>query len=140
MNGVNIPVILDHATSCKLGFGSNHGDVQHWFKKYGKTLDDVRNDVAALMNNSTIPAAPKPEIKEEEEEMTQEQFNAMMNNWIAEQAKKAPGEWSADQREWGERNGLIAGDTNGNKMYKKFLTREEFIAVLYRALHRNIID
>lgn len=140
MNSVNVPVILDHATSCKLGFGSNHGDVQHWFKKYGKTLDDVRNDVAALMNNSTIPAAPKPEIKEEEEEMTQEQFNTMMNNWIAEQAKKAPGEWSADQREWGERNGLIAGDTNGNKMYKKFLTREEFIAVLYRALHRNIID
>ena len=96
--------------------------------------------MAALINNSTIPAAPKPEIKEEEEEMTQEQFNTMMNNWIAEQAKKAPGEWSADQREWGERNGLIAGDTNGNKMYKKFLTREEFIAVLYRALHRNIID
>ena len=27
MNGVNVPVILDHATSCKLGFGSNHGDV-----------------------------------------------------------------------------------------------------------------
>ena len=27
MNGVDVPVILDHATSCKLGFGSNHGDV-----------------------------------------------------------------------------------------------------------------
>ena len=140
MNGVNVPVILDHATSCKLGFGSNHGDVQHWFKRYGKTLDDVRNDVAKLMEE--IPVAPsiiKPEV-EEEEEMTQEQFNTMMNNWIAEQAKKAPGDWSADAREWGERNGLISGDTNGNKMYKKMLTREEFIAVLYRALHRNIIE
>ena len=145
MNGVNVPVILDHATSCKLGFGSNHGDVQHWFKKYGKTLDDVRNDVAALMNSAntiapSTPVAPnKPEI-EEEEEMTQEQFNTMMNNWIAEQAKKAPGDWSADARAWGEKNGLIAGDTSGNKMYKKILTREEFIAVLYRALHRNIIE
>ena len=58
----------------------------------------------------------------------------------AEQAKKAPGDWSSDAREWGERNGLISGDTSGNKMYKKMLTREEFIAVLYRALHRNIID
>ena len=145
MNGVNVPVILDHATSCKLGFGSNHGDVQHWFKKYGKTLDDVRNDVAALMNSTNIivpstPVAPnKPNI-EEEEEMTQEQFNTMMNNWIAEQAKKAPGDWSADARAWGEKNGLITGDTSGNKMYKKMLTREEFIAVLYRALHRNIIE
>ena len=49
MNGVKVPVILDHKTSCDLGFGSNHGDVQHWFKKHGKTLEDVRKDVAALM-------------------------------------------------------------------------------------------
>jgi hypothetical protein len=83
---------------------------------------------------------PAPKPKEEEEEMTQEQFNTMMNNWIAEQAKKAPGDWSADARAWGEKNGLISGDTSGNKMYKKMLTREEFIAVLYRALHRNIIE
>ena len=139
-NGVNVPVILCHADSYKLGFGSNHADVLHWFKKYGKTMDDVRNDVAALMSNTITPIAPtKPEI-EEEEEVTQEQFNNMMNVWITEQSKKAPGDWSADAREWGERNGLINGDTAGNKMYKKVLTREEFIAVLYRALHRNIVD
>ena len=142
MNGVNVPTILCHADSYKLGFGSNHGDVLHWFSKHGKTMADVRNDVYALMNsNAIIPTTPtiKPEI-EEEDEMTQEQFNTMMNTWIAEQAKKAPGDWSAEAREWGERNGLINGDTSGNKMYKKMLTREEFISVLYRALHRNIID
>ena len=139
MNGVNIPTILCHADSYKLGFGGNHGDVLHWFPKHGKTMDSVRNDVYELLNSNTIIAPTVPKI-EEEEEMTQEQFNTMMNNWIAEQAKKAPSDWSADAREWGERNGLISGDTNGNKMYKKMLTREEFIAVLYRALHRNIID
>jgi hypothetical protein len=48
-NGVQVPVILDHKTSCDLGLGSSHGDVQHWFKKHGKTLDDVRKDVASLM-------------------------------------------------------------------------------------------
>lgn len=53
--GKDVPVILDHSTACKLGFGSNHGDVQHWFKKYGKTLDDVRKDVAKLMGSE--PAA-----------------------------------------------------------------------------------
>lgn len=59
-NGVKVPVILDHTTSCSLGFGSNHGDVQHWFKKHGKTLDDVRNDVAKLMgaDTSTAPSTP----------------------------------------------------------------------------------
>ena len=61
-NGVKVPVILDHTTSCSLGFGSNHGDVKHWFSRYGKTLDDVRNDVAKLMGESdsapSTPSAP----------------------------------------------------------------------------------
>lgn len=56
-NGVTVPVILDHSTSCSLGLGSNHGDVMHWFKKYGKTLDDVRNDVAALLGSSTTSSS-----------------------------------------------------------------------------------
>ena len=62
-NGVKVPVILDHKTSCALGLGSNHGDVQHWFSKYGKTLDDVRNDVAKLLNASATetPAKPTPD-------------------------------------------------------------------------------
>lgn len=57
-NGVNVPVILCHQDSYQLGLGSNHADVYHWFKKYGKTMDDVRNDVAALMG--TPAAAPTP--------------------------------------------------------------------------------
>ena len=51
-NGVEVPVILCHADSCELGFGSNHGDVLHWFSKYNKTMEDVRNDVAGLLNGT----------------------------------------------------------------------------------------
>lgn len=51
-NGVEVPVILCHYDSHKLGLGSNHGDVYHWFNKYGKTMDDVRDDVAALMKKT----------------------------------------------------------------------------------------
>ena len=58
--GTTVPVILCHADSYKLGLGSNHGDVLHWFKKYGKTMDDVRNDVAALMK-AKEPAKVDPE-------------------------------------------------------------------------------
>lgn len=58
-NGANVPVILCHADSYRLGFGSNHGNVLHWFQKYGKTMDDVRKDVAALINHTTAsPVAP----------------------------------------------------------------------------------
>ena len=65
MNGVTVPVILCHADSYKLGLGSNHGDIYNWFKKYGKDMDDVRNDVAKLIDAATIkPAEKKPEKKE----------------------------------------------------------------------------
>lgn len=49
-NGVKVPVILCHYDSYHLGLGSNHGDIYHWFKKYGKDMDSVRNDVAAILN------------------------------------------------------------------------------------------
>lgn len=50
VNGVKVPTILCHQDSYKLGMGSNHGDVLHWFPKFGKSMNDVRNDVAKLMN------------------------------------------------------------------------------------------
>lgn len=52
-------VIICHADGAKLGIASNHGDIYHWFKKYGKTMEDVRNDVAKLMG------AVKEEVAEE---------------------------------------------------------------------------
>lgn len=51
-NGVTVPTILCHQDSCRLGLGGNHADVYHWFNRYGKTMDDVRNDVASLMGSS----------------------------------------------------------------------------------------
>lgn len=121
-NGVKVPVILDHAESHKLGLGSNHGDVQHWFKKYGKTLDDIRNDVYNLLQD-----------KEEEDDMTQERFNELMTEWLKNEAEKEPSNWSEEDRKWAEQNGIIRGDEAGHKMYKKFVTREEMAAMLHRA-------
>jgi len=48
-NGVTVPTIIDHTGSHSLGLGSNHGDIQHWSRKYGKTMENVRNDVAAIL-------------------------------------------------------------------------------------------
>ena len=59
LNGVSVPVILCHQDSYRLGLGSNHSDIYNWFNRYGKTMDNVRSDVAALMGNSAIaPATP----------------------------------------------------------------------------------
>lgn len=62
--GVTVPVILDHATSFKLNLGSNHSDIGHWFPKYGKSMETVRSDVAALLQSSGeyIPVVKKDDI------------------------------------------------------------------------------
>lgn len=57
-NGQTVPIILCHNDSYQLGLGNGHADVYHWFKKYGKTMDDVRNDVAKLVG--TIENKPTP--------------------------------------------------------------------------------
>lgn len=62
-NGVNVPVILCHQDSYQLKLGSNHGDVLHWFPKFGKTMADVRNDVAAIMQASgSAPSTPATSV------------------------------------------------------------------------------
>jgi len=55
-----VPTILCHADSHKLGLGSNHGDVLHWFKKHGKTMDDVRADVEKLLGAERSTEQPAP--------------------------------------------------------------------------------
>lgn len=52
LNPLKDGVILCHSEGYSRGIASNHSDVMHWFKKYGKTMDDVRNDVYELMYES----------------------------------------------------------------------------------------
>jgi len=50
LNGIEVPTILCHYDSCKLGLGTNHSDVYHWFNRYNKSMHNVRQDVMALLN------------------------------------------------------------------------------------------
>lgn len=67
-SGVTVPTILCHADSHKLGLGSNHGDVLHWFPKFGKSMATVRADVAALLKGQTVetPAEPAQPVTDNE--------------------------------------------------------------------------
>lgn len=64
--------------------------------------------------------------------LTQEEFNTMMNVWIETQANRTDTWFSEEVRKFVEDNGIINGDTNGRKMYKKFVTREEIAVIIYR--------
>ena len=76
---------------------------------------------------------PPPMLRfEEEETMTQEQFNTLMEGYWRSLAQREPADWSAEAREWAEKNGLIVGDGNGNKQYRSFVTREQLAVFLKR--------
>lgn len=59
-NGSN--VIICHQDGYKLGIASNHSDVYPWFNKFGKTMADVRRDVAKAMGvvSTTTPSTSTP--------------------------------------------------------------------------------
>lgn len=73
----------------------------------------------------------KPE--EEEEIVTQADFDKMMATYLANQAKKGTTyEEETKAMEWAVDTGLIKGNENGETKPKSFLTRGEFVQVLKR--------
>ena len=73
----------------------------------------------------------------EEETMTQQQFNAMMDVWLETRAEQEPGAFSAQARDWAENTGLIQGDAAGRKQYRSFCTREQLMTFLYRLVRMD---
>ena len=66
-NGLQVPTIIDHTGSHALGLGSNHGDIQHWSRRYGKTMENVRNDVAAILAaDAAAPTTPSTPAQTED--------------------------------------------------------------------------
>lgn len=53
-----ITSIICHAEGHAQGIASNHGDVLHWFPKFGKTMDMFRADVAAMLKTAPVAATP----------------------------------------------------------------------------------
>lgn len=68
--------------------------------------------------------------EKEEEEMTQEQFDKFMANYLSEKNKKAGAAWSEEARNWAVKNGVFAGDGKGNYSWQGFVTREQLSQVL----------
>ena len=52
--GIKVPTILCHQDSYKLGLGSNHKDIYHWFSNYNKDMVTARNDVTTLIKEVEV--------------------------------------------------------------------------------------
>lgn len=106
-------VVICHAEGYQRGIASNHADVLHWFRLFGKTMDDVRADVARLLK--------------EDEEVTQEQFDEMMDNYLARRAAMPASDWAKK----GLQEAVSEGITDGARP-QSFATRQE-VAMMVRA-------
>ena len=75
---------------------------------------------------------------EDDDDMTQEKFDAMMDDWLTRKSLQKPSGWSQEDREWAQDNGImkgigdVDGDGETDYAYKSFPTREEMIAVAHR--------
>lgn len=51
--------VVSHAESHKLGYGSNHGDIDHWLRIYGLKMKNFRNEV----RKKILKIDPHPDLK-----------------------------------------------------------------------------
>ena len=107
-------VVICHQEGFQRGVASNHADVLHWFPKYGKSMDDFRADVAQAM---------------EEENVTQEQFNKMMETYLTSRTKLAISDWAKEPVQQAVAKGITDG-----KSPQGFATRQEVAAMINAAL------
>lgn len=123
--GYPVEGISDHSESYKAGMGSNHADMMQWLPKHGKSMDALRAEVQAILDY------------EEEDDMDKDRFKQLFDELRRDLQDNDAGQYSAEARAWAQRVGLIAGngtEINGepNCMWQDFLTREQFVTVLFR--------
>ncbi len=76
LNPLESGVIISHSEGCKLGIASNHGDVEHIWRKFGLTMDQFRKDVNNKLNKK--PQERQPETKKESFFISQPNLNKMI--------------------------------------------------------------
>lgn len=141
--GYPVSGIADHRESYLAGYGSNHGDVAHWFPKHGKSMDDLRKEVEAILNyvEPEAPAPTEPTTSTEESDMPKEEieklFREMLAEYFAGLQDNDCGEFSAEARKWATEHKLFIGngaeiDGEPNMMWQSLMTREQLAIVLRR--------
>lgn len=99
--------IIDHSEGHQLGIASNHGDVRHWFRRHGKTMDIFRSEVNKELNKKEVINVSKP-----------------INN--------TPSTWAKKDWDWAKKEGYLDGTRP-----KDPITREEMALVIKRIVDKK---
>ena len=113
-------VVIDHAEGHRRGIASNHGDVEHWFPKFGKTMDDFRDYVNLLMGVEDMTADAL-------EKLIDERIKAAL---IGADSKVSP--WAKAELQSAIAHGITDGTRPGG-----YATREE-AAIMVERLRKKL--
>lgn len=87
MFNISVKNVIDHKEGHALGIASNHGDVAHWFPKFGKSMDTFRADVEAGLKEEE-KEAPKAEETKTDNVLYRVQTGAFHKKAYAEEMLK----------------------------------------------------
>ena len=82
------------------------------------TLEDFKQDIKNRMEEL------------EDEDMTQEKFNELMENYLNGLNNKKAYDYQKVSLAWAKEQGILVGDTEGNQMPQAFLTRGDMAVIL----------
>ena len=56
---ISVENVISHKEANARGYGSNHGDIDHWLKNFGENMNDFRAAVLAIMERESGAETPK---------------------------------------------------------------------------------
>lgn len=74
---LSVDNIVSHNEAYKRGYGSNHGDCDHWLKKFNKNMDWFRNEVKSKINGT--PSAPQ---KDKKTDVVYQAYDNKKKKWL----------------------------------------------------------
>ncbi|MEA4934908.1 MAG: N-acetylmuramoyl-L-alanine amidase [Lawsonibacter sp.] len=127
LNPLEDGVVICHQEGYQRGIASNHGDVLHWFPKFGKRMDDFRADVALEM---------------EDDNLTQAQIRAIVREEVAtvesERAAMPASDWAKPYIQKAIDNGLMAKNADGTIDRPQAATTRQELATALSAVYEAI--
>lgn len=124
----NIPVsgIVSHAEAHEQGYGSNHGDPEHWWPKFGLSMKKFRARVQEILDSEKeVPEMTEKIVRE----ICKEEIAAEKSGSGTGTAHSA---WAEEAIAWATQNGILLGFGEGDMGYKSVITREQTVVMLYR--------
>lgn len=114
-------VVISHHEGNLLGIASNHGDIDHWLKVYGLTMDDLRKNVKAIMEANKI--------------VDYLEFENHMNTYLSKLRSLPCSSWAENENEnLPDDIKRVMESVSDRSTPQMFCTREQCLAMIQRAL------